>query len=215
MPATHDVGQQVVLHANPGALVAAYAMMKATIDAKGVVQCGVLSGARGPFPRPEHYLLAFAYDVIDGKEAFLFWDPDANRSNIAGTPRRRERRDGGRGSACSSRQRPGSRPRRTTPTSRRSTGTTSRNSSATTRSRRGGHCYQVFSLQSLPLPKRVKVQALVQIGRRSKCIPIWRGDFRLRSRRSKPQAQFDLAHPAGPVGTVLCECDASARYRRS
>lgn len=83
--APHDVGQQIIRHDNPGALATAYARMKATIDKGGFVQCGVLSGARGPFPEPEHYLLAFAYDVIDGSDAFLFWDPDGARSNIAST----------------------------------------------------------------------------------------------------------------------------------
>jgi hypothetical protein len=34
---------------------------------------------------PEHFVLAFAHDVVDGKDAFLFWDPDAQRSQITST----------------------------------------------------------------------------------------------------------------------------------
>ena len=62
--------------------------MKAAIDAGGFVHCGVLSGAlheHSKFGSPEHHILVFAYDSIDGQDAFLFWDPDAAKSNIAST----------------------------------------------------------------------------------------------------------------------------------
>jgi hypothetical protein len=32
-------------------------------------------------PRPEHYILIFAYEYIEGVPVFLFWDPDAIVSN--------------------------------------------------------------------------------------------------------------------------------------
>lgn len=52
---------------------------------------GVLSGVQGgpsPDPKnnvpgdPEHYILAFAQGTLNGKQAFLFWDPDAGVTNL-------------------------------------------------------------------------------------------------------------------------------------
>jgi hypothetical protein len=62
--------------------------MRAALDERGFVHCGVLSGARherSAFPNPEHHILVFAYDTLDGHDAFLFWDPDSARSNIKST----------------------------------------------------------------------------------------------------------------------------------
>jgi len=55
------------------------------IDTGGLIQCGVMSGVRQDndlFKKPEHYVLVFDYCQIEGKDAFMFWDPDAGRSNI-------------------------------------------------------------------------------------------------------------------------------------
>lgn len=166
-PARNDVGQQEVRHADPAALQAAYARMRAVIDARGFVQCGVLSGARGPFPRPEHYVLAIAHDVVDGKDAFLFWDPDANRSNIASTAPGAGAPGWGPGFGVLF-----------ATAKRLSTATDDADLKAIDRiektplgevnplfgdhvaeTRR--HCYQVYSLQSLPLPKQVRVHTKV------------------------------------------------------
>lgn len=43
---------------------------------------GVLSGAQGSVTNPEHYILAFAQGTLNGKQAFLFWDPDAAVTNL-------------------------------------------------------------------------------------------------------------------------------------
>ncbi|WP_437625314.1 hypothetical protein [Sorangium sp. So ce1151] len=56
--------------------------MKATLDAHGVIICGLLSGTEHDttnFPVPEHYVLVFGYD----DNAFVFWDSDSPASNIA------------------------------------------------------------------------------------------------------------------------------------
>jgi hypothetical protein len=91
-PASPGVAQilarETLNYAQPAVLSAAAARMKAALDAGGFVHCGVLSGAlhdHSKFPNPEHHILVFAYDTIDGQDAFLFWDPDAAHSNIAST----------------------------------------------------------------------------------------------------------------------------------
>lgn len=161
VPATHDAGQQEVRHSDAATLPAAYARMRAVIDAKGFVQCGVLSGARGPFPRPEHYVLAFAYDVVDGKDAFLFWDPDANRSNIASTSPVAGAPGWGPGFGVLF-----------ATAKRLSTAMDDADLKGIDRDEKSllfgdhivetrRHCYQVFSLQSLPLPKQVRVHTKV------------------------------------------------------
>ncbi|PEM41112.1 hypothetical protein [Bacillus toyonensis] len=77
----------VIVYQAPAAFSILFPKIKMAIDAKCVVQCGVLSGVFGPssFPNPEHYILIFGYDTVDGKDVFLFWDPDAVRSNIGST----------------------------------------------------------------------------------------------------------------------------------
>ena len=85
---TTETGRDTIVYNAPPALAAAVATMKAAVDAGGYVHCGVLSGAvheHSKFPEPEHHILVFAYDSIDGQDAFLFWDPDASHSNIAST----------------------------------------------------------------------------------------------------------------------------------
>lgn len=82
------VVSDVIVYGAPTALSNILTKIKAAIDAKCVVQCGVLSGLfheHSSFPTPEHYILIFGYDTVGGKDMFLFWDPDAVRSNIAST----------------------------------------------------------------------------------------------------------------------------------
>lgn len=85
-PAAADhVAQQTLNYTAPAQLATGLVRMKAALDAGGHVHCGVLSGAeheRSKFPQPEHHVMVIAYDQIDGKDAFLFWDPDAAQSNI-------------------------------------------------------------------------------------------------------------------------------------
>lgn len=84
-----NVGQQTVKYRSPAALGTVMTRMKAAIDAGAFVHCGVSSGARhehSKFPQPEHHILVFAHDTLSGQDAFLFWDPDASHSNIASTP---------------------------------------------------------------------------------------------------------------------------------
>jgi hypothetical protein len=76
--------QEVIYQSGPG-LATAVARMKDVIDANGYVHCGVLSGLthdQSKFPQPEHHILAFAYDSVEGQNAFLFWDPDAFATEI-------------------------------------------------------------------------------------------------------------------------------------
>ncbi|HFJ9279604.1 hypothetical protein AT278_29745 [Bacillus cereus] len=77
----------VIVYQAPAVFSILLPKIKMAIDAKCVVQCGVLSGVFAPssFPNPEHYILIFGYDTFDGKDVFLFWDPDAVRSNIGST----------------------------------------------------------------------------------------------------------------------------------
>ncbi len=80
--------QQVLVYSSQSTLDSVAVRMRSVIDAGGIIQCGVLSGVRQDnnlFKQPEHYLLIFAYCSVDGKEAFLFWDPDAARSDIVST----------------------------------------------------------------------------------------------------------------------------------
>jgi hypothetical protein len=82
--------RQELIYRSAAELNTAVTNMKAVIDAGGYVHCGVLSGARhehSKFPStPEHHILAFAYDTFEGQTAFLFWDPDCAHSNIAALP---------------------------------------------------------------------------------------------------------------------------------
>ena len=82
------LARETLVYTQPPVLSAAAKRMKAALDAGGFVHCGVLSGAlhdHSVFPKPEHHILVFAHDAIDGQDAFLFWDPDAAHSNIAVT----------------------------------------------------------------------------------------------------------------------------------
>jgi len=92
VPGSHDVAEviarETLVYAQPATLGKAAVRMRAALDAGGFVHCGVLSGARherSVFPNPEHHILVFAYDTIDGEDAFLFWDPDTAHSNISAT----------------------------------------------------------------------------------------------------------------------------------
>lgn len=83
------LARETLSYTQPAVLTAAADRMRAALGAHGYVQCGVLSGAlheHSVFPTPEHYVLVFAHGPVDGQEAFLFWDPDAGRSNITTTP---------------------------------------------------------------------------------------------------------------------------------
>ena len=80
------LAQQTIKYTNDSVLVKLVGSMRAAIDAGGTVVCGVLSGVRQDqnlFTQPEHYILVFGYGAINGIDAFVFWDPDALRSNIA------------------------------------------------------------------------------------------------------------------------------------
>jgi hypothetical protein len=82
------LAQQTIKYTNDSVLVKLVGSMRAAIDAGGTVLCGVLSGVRQDqslFPQPEHYIVVFGYGAINGVDAFVFWDPDALRSNIAST----------------------------------------------------------------------------------------------------------------------------------
>jgi hypothetical protein len=89
-PATAtESARETLVHGTPTRLPDIYAKMKAILDSDGYVHCGLLSGARhehSKFPQPEHHVLVFAYDTVNGVDAFLFWDPDASRSNITSAP---------------------------------------------------------------------------------------------------------------------------------
>ena len=80
------VPQQTIKYTVP--LAGIVARIKASLAARALVHCGLLSGAsheHSSFPQPEHHVLVFAHDVVNGQDAFVFWDPDAGRSNIAST----------------------------------------------------------------------------------------------------------------------------------
>lgn len=84
----NPVPQQTIRHTRPASLAGVYATMRAAIDRRGLVQCGVLSGAsheHSTFPTPEHYVLAFAHGTLAGVPVFLCWDPDAGHSQLAET----------------------------------------------------------------------------------------------------------------------------------
>lgn len=83
-----ETAREEVAHGTPVRLPDIVAKMKAIVDNDGYVHCGLLSGAKhemSKFPQPEHHVLVFAYDTVSGLDAFLFWDPDAARSNIKAT----------------------------------------------------------------------------------------------------------------------------------
>lgn len=86
----------VIVYGAPAAFSILLPKIKEAINKKCVVQCGVASGVfheHSSFPTPEHYILIFEYDTVDGKDMFLFWDPDAGSSNIGST-------NWGRGFGC-------------------------------------------------------------------------------------------------------------------
>lgn len=87
VPAT-EVPQRTIKYGSPTALAAAMIRMKEALKKDAYVHCGVLSGAlheHSKFPQPEHHIIVFAHDTINGQDAFLFWDPDAAHTNIAST----------------------------------------------------------------------------------------------------------------------------------
>jgi hypothetical protein len=139
-------------------LSAAVAKMKAVIDDGGYVHCGVLSGARhdkSKFGQPEHHILAFAYDTVEGQTAFVFWDPDCLRSNISGLT-------WGRGFGllfsragrlCTGIDDADLAGIDVNPDSASFGDHNTRDPDR--------HCYQVYTLQSLPLKKVVKLHAKV------------------------------------------------------
>jgi hypothetical protein len=142
-----EVPQQVVRYNAPAALNAAMERMKATLDAGGYVQCGLLSGVsheRSAFPQPEHYVMAFAYDTVNGQNAYLCWDPDAARSNIAST-------GWGRGLTVLF----GATGRLSSAADDADLTAIDRNKTSPTfgdhQGERVRHCYQAYYLQSLPL----------------------------------------------------------------
>lgn len=80
---------QTIHYSSAAAIKTTAARMRAALDAGALVQCGVLSGAshdRSTFPKPEHFVLVFDHDVVDGKDAFIFWDSDTGVSNIQPAP---------------------------------------------------------------------------------------------------------------------------------
>ena len=80
------LARQTINYTNDAVLVKLTGSMRAAIDAGATVLCGVLSGVRQDknlFTQPEHYILVFGYGVINGVDAFVFWDPDALHSNVA------------------------------------------------------------------------------------------------------------------------------------
>jgi hypothetical protein len=82
------VEQQILAYNLPSQLVKETKAMRKAIEAGAVIQCGVLSGARldkNLRQEPEHYILVFAYGIVEGIDAFLFWDPDAHTTNIKTT----------------------------------------------------------------------------------------------------------------------------------
>ncbi|MCB1548312.1 MAG: hypothetical protein KDJ41_10860 [Hyphomicrobiaceae bacterium] len=78
-------GVQSISYSSPATLRLTVERMKAALRAGAFVLCGVLSGLAqdmSTFPNPEHFLLVFDHDTIGGRDAFVFWDADAVRSNI-------------------------------------------------------------------------------------------------------------------------------------
>ena len=163
-PASGDqVAQQTLNYMVPAQLASGLVRMKRALDAGGQVHCGVLSGAQhdhSKFPQPEHHVIVIAHDQIDGRDAFLFWDPDAVNSNI-------ESAHWGRGFGVLL----GS-------ASRLSTAIDDADLKAIDRRPRlaGGignsefgnhsgephrHCYQVYFVQTLPMAARVKLHTKV------------------------------------------------------
>lgn len=85
----HTVPLQTIRYSSAAAINATVVRIKAALDAGALVQCGVLSGAsheHSVFPKPEHFVLLFDHDVVDGKDAFVFWDSDTSASNIEPAP---------------------------------------------------------------------------------------------------------------------------------
>jgi hypothetical protein len=79
---------QSITYGAPSALAAIVNRLCEVVDAGGFVQCGLLSGARhdqSEFPNPEHYVMIFVHGLVDGRPAFLFWDPDTATSNLSST----------------------------------------------------------------------------------------------------------------------------------
>jgi hypothetical protein len=139
--------------------------MKAVIDGGGYVHCGLLSGAlheHSKFGSPEHHILVFGYDVRDGQDAFVFWDPDAAHSNIASTVTPANAKGWGTGFGILFSR-----------TGRLCTGVDDADLAAIDTDHPNSdtfgnhnseplrHCYQVYTLQSLPLKAAVKLHTKV------------------------------------------------------
>ena len=156
--------RQEIVYASQPELTAAVARMKEAIDNGGYVHCGVLSGAlheHSKFGSPEHHILVFAYDVRDGQDAFAFWDPDAFVSNIASTVTPTNASGWGRGFGILF-SRPG---RLCTGVDDADLAAIDTDSTSPTfgdhTSEPKRHCYQVYTLQSLPLRAAVKLHTKV------------------------------------------------------
>ncbi len=147
-------------------LTAAVQKMKLIVDGGRYVHCGVLSGARHEqrkFPSAEHHILVFAWDAVEGQDAFVFWDPDTTRSEIGTIVSSVDGKPWGQGFGLLF-----SRPGRlctgiddadlanidTNPALKNPT--FGDHNSQTKR-----HCYQAYALQSLPLSPVVKVHTKV------------------------------------------------------
>lgn len=151
------LARETLVYAQPQVLSAAANRMRAALDAGAFVHCGVLSGAlhdHSTFPQPEHHILVFAYDTLDGQGAFLFWDPDAAHSNIAATGWGDGfgvlfSRDGGLCTGVDDTD---------LADIERTKGV--KNEGDHLRDTRR-HSYQVYTLQTLPLPARIRVHVKV------------------------------------------------------
>lgn len=75
-------GSRDVVTYNSKALDAAVSNIVKAMSAGYAYVFGVLSGTQGSVTDPEHYILAFAQGSLNGKQAFLFWDPDAAVTNL-------------------------------------------------------------------------------------------------------------------------------------
>jgi len=145
-------------------LSAAVAKMKTIVDGGRYVHCGLLSGQRqAKFPTPEHHILVFAWDVVNGQDAFLFWDPDTSRSNIASITSSVDTKPWGPGFGLLFSR-----------TGRLCTGIDDADLAAIDtnpaptnptfgdhNNEKKRHCYQVYTVQSLPLSPVIKVHTKV------------------------------------------------------
>jgi hypothetical protein len=152
-----ETGRQEIGYGAPNLLAAATARMRAAINADGYIHCGVLSGAmheNSKFPQPEHHVMVFAHDTVGGRDAFLFWDPDAAHSEIAST-------NWGQGFGVLF-SRAG---RLTTAVDDADFAAVDRHSAADTFGDHTNdplrHCYQVYTLQTLPMRAALKLHVKV------------------------------------------------------